>query len=179
MVSSSMTFFHTTLTLNHFKVIYIFILPWKNVDKAFTGCNGYSATSMESVTASRALPQFLFTASYQTALINGGEIISEQAFSLAQLAGPWEATQLPKTQLMQPAVCWWFFFKPPASFCLEHMCLQPCFSKMNLTSRLIIAIRLQVALWQLKNTRDKSWLYFPICNWSIHPLPAHWWEAVS
>lgn len=36
MVASSMTFFHTTVTLNHFKVIYIFILPWKNVDRAFT-----------------------------------------------------------------------------------------------------------------------------------------------
>jgi len=98
-----MTFFHTTLTLNHFKVIYIFILPWKNVDKAFTGHNGYSATSMESVTASRALPQSLFTASHRTALINEGEVTSERACSLAWPADLWEGTQLPKTQLKQPA----------------------------------------------------------------------------
>lgn len=61
MVSSSMTFPHTTVTLNHFKVIYIFILPWKNVDKAFTDHNGYTVTSVGSVTASRALPRFLLT----------------------------------------------------------------------------------------------------------------------
>lgn len=92
MVSSSMTFFHTTVTLNHFKVICIFILPWKNVDKAFTGHNGYPAASMESVTASTAFPQSLFTASHQTTLINGGEVTSEPAFSLAQLADGWEVT---------------------------------------------------------------------------------------
>lgn len=68
MVASSVTFFHTTVTLNHFKVIYIFILPWKNVDRAFTGSNGSSATSKESVTASRALPQFLFPASCKNSL---------------------------------------------------------------------------------------------------------------
>lgn len=84
MVASSMTFFHTTVTLNHFKVIYIFILPWKNVDRAFTGSNGSSATSMESVRAPRALPQFLFPASCKTALINEGEVTSEHGSSLAQ-----------------------------------------------------------------------------------------------
>lgn len=144
MVASSMTFFHTTVTLNHFKVIYIFILPWKSVDKAFTGHNGYSAASMESVTASRALPQFLFTASHQTALINGGEVSSEQAFSLARLADLWEVTQLPRTQLMQPAGLVWGVFLT-TSICLKHLCLQLHFSKTHLTSRLVIAIRLQVS----------------------------------
>lgn len=145
MVSSSMTFFHTTVTLNHFKVIYIFILPWKNVDKAFTGHNGYSATSMESVTASRALPQFLFTASHQTALINGGEVTSEQAFSLARPANLWEVTQLPRPELMQPVSCG-LGFLTAVSFCLKHIHLQLHFSEINLTSRLVIVIRLQVSL---------------------------------
>lgn len=76
MISSSVTFFHTTMTLNNFKVIYIFILPWKNVDKAFTGRNGHSATSMENVTASKALPQFFFITSHKRALINGGRVTS-------------------------------------------------------------------------------------------------------
>lgn len=76
---SSMTLFHTSVTLNHLRVIYIFILPWKNVDKAFTSHNGYSATSVGSETSSRALPQFLFT----PVSINGGEVTSEQTFSLA------------------------------------------------------------------------------------------------
>lgn len=116
MVSSSMTFFHTTVTLNHFKVIYIFILPWKNVDKAFTGHNGYSATSMESVTASRALPQSLFTASHRTALINGGEVTSEQALSLARLADLWEVTRLPKTANATCGLGVWLFF-------FNHQCL--------------------------------------------------------
>lgn len=116
MVSSSMTFFHTTVTLNHFKVIYIFILPWKNVDKAFTGRNGYSATSMESVTASRALPQSLFTASHQTALINGGEVTSEQALSLARLADLREVTRLPKTANATCGLGVWLFFLTTSVF---------------------------------------------------------------